>query len=202
MKNFFVLNKVLNKIKYSNEYEILRKLDYINIIKIVDAFEENDFLYYVTQYIEGVTLEKFIKTSMVNDYQIINLVLDLAKTLEYMHYNFETPLIHGDINPNNLIVDNFLNIFLIDFDASFYYNKCLERMIYGTYGFYSPEQILFPSKVNIFSDIYSFGKVVLYIMEEYFILELYQIAKKCVSINPNDRPNSITDVLQEIKLIL
>ncbi|WP_338536797.1 protein kinase domain-containing protein [Helicovermis profundi] len=193
-----------NNILYSIELDILINLNCHGIASVIDAFVSKNSLYYVLEYIEGNQLDSIeFKIDMFNKSDIIGLVYKLSIIIDYLHSIKPYSVIHCDIKPDNIIVDNFLNIFLIDFDSAFYYNEFLGQNIsFGTKEYSSPEQILFPNQINTSSDIYSFGKVVLYIMSGYFIKELFQIAMECTELIPCNRPSSMKYIINKIKLLL
>lgn len=68
----------------------------------------------ILQKIEGKTLDQYFKTSPLKLLKYIHLQ-ELATVLKHLH---KTGLIHKDIKPNNIMIDNKLNLKLLDFGIS------------------------------------------------------------------------------------
>lgn len=160
MKLMSIYNKekVIKKIK--KEIEIMKILSkpscYVSIPCYYGYFEYNNKIYIVMQYIDGLNLISWFKTKPSN-LQIVNLMNELLKTLEYIH---NKNVVHSDINPNNIMIDmKSSESYIIDFGIS-----CLEKCIgfAGTPGFIAPEvtdqKIRLPS-----SDIWSLGSTLKYV---------------------------------------
>ena len=109
--------------KFRQEAKILSTLNHDNIIKVMLQFEANNTSYYVMQQIKGITLTELIYNPDVSKRKCLKLseaikILDgVFKALSYMH-NQQKPILHLDIKPENIIVENngyFLKPYLIDF---------------------------------------------------------------------------------------
>lgn len=133
--NFFLNNKNKNFIK-------------INIIIDYDIFTILEM-----DYIEGCNMfDYFINISKrINCY---NILFDIVFALNYLHSN---NIIHGDIKPNNIIINNEGIPIIIDYDLCKYFNtESIKSKPFGTQIFMSPELV----QDNIFlnkSDIWSLG---------------------------------------------
>ncbi len=86
------------------------------ITGVLDFFGENDTVYIVMEYLDGVTLDKYFdavgKLSFKNAFELLKPVLD---ALDGIH---EAGFVHGDISPDNIMIMKSGECKLIDFGAS------------------------------------------------------------------------------------
>lgn len=113
------------KRKFDDEVKSLKKLNaHAQIPNFVEYIEEKQEFYLVQQYIHGQTLRQKIEND--GNFPIdkgIEILTDLLNILRYIH---KIGIIHRDIKPDNIMVDNHGKLFLIDFGA------VKEVIVYGT----------------------------------------------------------------------
>lgn len=99
-----------------NEAQILATFSrHSNIVSVREYFEENSTAYIIMEYLDGINLEKYLETNGKQDaVSLVNWFKPLLKTLEKVH---KEGLIHRDIAPTNIIVENN-TLVLIDFGAA------------------------------------------------------------------------------------
>ena len=103
--------------KFKKEARRLRKLKHQNIVEVHDLFEENGTAYYVMDYIEGESLAQRIKrTGMpIGEKDAMNYFMQVLDALETVH---DMGILHLDLKPGNIMLDNNGTVKLIDFGAS------------------------------------------------------------------------------------
>ena len=84
------------------EFDILRKLDHPNIMKMYEAFESSNSIYIVTEYLSGGTLLEYFEKNNFSEHQIANVFLQVMRALAYCH-GFEVA--HRDLKPENLMYE-------------------------------------------------------------------------------------------------
>lgn len=146
-----------------DEVQILKELDYPNITKLYEFFEEPKSFYVVLEYLEGGELfDRIVKKAFYNEKEARDLVFILLKTIKYLH---DKGIVHRDLKPENLLLkskDNDAEVTLADFGFATYSkgdditNQC------GTPGYIAPE-ILKCVPYGKTVDMWSFG-VILYIL--------------------------------------
>lgn len=123
------------------EAEILKKLNWINIPKIVDIHEDADFLYMIQEFVEGITIANMIRDEKFTQEQTIDIGIQLADTLDYLH-NSHGKIIYRDMKPENVMIDENGSVKLLDFGIAkiklIHGNQ--DKVSYGTDGYAAPEQ--------------------------------------------------------------
>ncbi|MFW5799250.1 MAG: serine/threonine protein kinase [Spirochaetota bacterium] len=148
---------------FEREADILQKINHPYIPKYIDSFvqeSEEDVVYFlVYEYIEGDSLTSIIDKGVVFSYdKVKNILLDILDILDYLH-NLTPPIIHRDINPNNIILTNNGDIYLVDFGAV--QDKIIKETniggstFIGTQGYIPLEQM--SGRATTSSDIFSLG---------------------------------------------
>lgn len=171
----------------SEMFEVYSKLANINsagIVNVLSCHTENGKCIDIEEYVNGKTLETIISEGQWSDIDYANCVIDLCDTLTELH---SYGIIHRDIQPKNIIVDNN-RIKLIDFDIA--RNKkessVKDTRLLGTPEFASPEAYGF-SQTDERSDVYSLGKLLdMTVKDERF----KEVIKKSTEMDPVNRYQS------------
>ena len=151
--------------KFRREAENLSKLNHPNIVKVLDVFDENNTTYYVMQYIEGMNLNDYIqKKGRLNETEALGIVKDMGKALSYMHRN---RMLHLDIKPKNVMIENDGKAILIDFGLAKQYTangdpESSTSIGMGTPGYAPIEQANYhqDGTFPVTLDIYAFGATI------------------------------------------
>ena len=108
----------------------------------------------------------------------IKIAIGVARGLEYLHNKANPPVIHRDLTPSNILLDEDFNSKLSNFGLAklgpvgdkFH----VSTRVVGTCGYIAPEYVR-TGQVSVKSDVYSFGVVLLELMigrRAYAILEM------------------------------
>lgn len=102
----------------ANEADVLKRLNHISLPPIIDIFQSRQGTFLVERYIEGFTLDEILKSGQpLREGQISDWGLQLAHVLRYLH-RLDTPIIHCDLKPSNIMVTHDDRLVLIDFGIS------------------------------------------------------------------------------------
>ena len=109
------------------------------IVKVYDCFMENDTAYIVMEYLDGVTLAKYIKDrGTIPPEEAIMMMLPVIDSLDKVN---KAGIIHRDIAPDNIMVTKDGDVKVIDFGAARYattiHSKSLTVIVKPGY---SPEE--------------------------------------------------------------
>ncbi len=193
----FFVKKILDV--YSLDvYRYLSSNPIIGIPQIIDFFEENNTLTVIEEFAPGITLKEKIESGTLSNEQIGNYMINLCEILEKLH-SHNPPLIHRDIKPSNIIITNYDNVMLLDFNAAKYRSGDASRgsdtVLLGTQGYAAPEQYGF-GESSPQTDIYSLGIIM---RESAKTLptnnhKYDSIINKCTQMDPSRRYRSVKDL--------
>jgi aurora kinase len=129
---------------FRREIEIMYKVNHPNIVRLFSHFEDDDYCYFVMEYISKGNLfsvknkqkSKCFEASTVACY-----MRDVISAVYYLH-NMDPPIIHRDIKPENVLLHEDGKLKLTDFGWSNYIDGNVVRSTYcGTPVYLAPEMI-------------------------------------------------------------
>ena len=124
------------------EMKVLKQLSHPALPQINDFFEENGNIYLVMEYVDGITLEQYLrKFTKVETEKAVRWAVELTEVLSYLHSK-NPPIIYRDLKPANIIIQPDGRLKLIDFGAAFVtdFGRNREQFVTGTPGYSAPEQ--------------------------------------------------------------
>ena len=139
-----------------------RKLRHSKLVKIVNPRIEPTCLYYLMEYVEGITLREWMdKTMNPSITSVVRITRQLALALRAMH---RQQVIHQDIKPSNIMIDEHDQIKIIDYGSCMMSSmaelpKPFEREVaLGTASYSAPECHL-GKKPDTRSDVFSLAVI-------------------------------------------
>lgn len=213
--------KIINNNELTNgkeEAEILKRLSHPMLPKIREYFTYDAFTIIVMEYIQGSTMEEYIRRNgPTGNKQAIMFLRQLTDVLLYLHSQ-EPPIIYRDLKPANIMVEEGQKLRLIDFGTARRYKNEMshDTMALGTPGYAAPEQLMGSAQSDIRTDIYALGATMYYIVTGIDIGKppfeaasiqtvrtgimpyLEEIIFRCLQKNPKSRFQSITELLCEL----
>ena len=150
------------KHKFTQEAINLSKLHHPNIVNVLEAFEENNTVYYAMEYIDGGSLDKKIEQNQkLSEKQCIELTKQIGSAVSFMHDNM---MLHLDLKPSNIMLKQNWDAVLIDFGLSKQYTEngepeTLTKVGGGTPGYAPLEQISYRDGKGfpVTMDVYALG---------------------------------------------
>lgn len=137
------------------EVAILRRINHPMIVRLYDFFIEDMRGYLAIEFIDGLTLRQLVTESgVLSEQDVVKIGISLCKSLSYLH-ELSPPIIHGDVTPDNVMIDKNGEIRLMDFDASQELTRNKTNTVVGKHSYMSPEQ--FKGLLGQTSDIYALG---------------------------------------------
>ncbi len=122
------------------------RISNVNVVKVVELSRPKSYLYYLTEYISGITLSQWIKENPRPAVQeVVYLLNQIASGIRAFHRR-ET--LHQDIKPDNIIIDKKGVVKIIDFGSCYVAgvaeiaNPLEQDIALGTASYSAPEHIL------------------------------------------------------------
>ncbi|KAL8503929.1 hypothetical protein ACS0TY_022597 [Phlomoides rotata] len=102
------------------ECEVLRNIRHRNLTKILSSCSNPDFKALILEYIPNASLEKWLYSHnlFLDARQRLDILIDVASALEYLHYGYSTPIVHCDLKPSNVLLDEEMIAHVCDFGIS------------------------------------------------------------------------------------
>ena len=148
---------------FSREIEIMYKLNHPNICKLFSHFEDNNYCYFLLQYIpHGSAFDLIPKNGkkQQNMKLIASVMKDLISAIYYLH-NMKPTIVHRDIKPENILLDENSRAYLTDFGWSNYIrNHRIRNTVCGT-PLYLPPEMVSETGHNEKADIWCIGVLLL-----------------------------------------
>ncbi|EOA23325.1 hypothetical protein CARUB_v10019327mg [Capsella rubella] len=155
--------------EFINEVASMSRTSHVNIVSLLGFCYERNNRAIIYEFMPNGSLDKFISKNMSTkmDWErLYDIAVGISRGLEYLHNRCVTRIVHFDIKPQNILMDENLCPKISDFGLAKLCknNESIISMLHmrGTYGYIPPEMF---SKnygaVSHKSDVYSYGMVVL-----------------------------------------
>ena len=197
------------------EANLIKQLDHLAIVRIVDIIDNGDVIYIIEDYIEGETLSTILENNGAQPQElVIEWAMQICEALEYLHTR-KPPIIYRDMKPANVMLKPDGNIKIIDFGIAREYKdqSLADTVSLGTKGYAAPEQFGGRGQTDARTDVYCLGVTLYHLLtgqnpceppyEIYPIRHwnpqlsagLEAIIQKCTQLNPADRYQSCAELL-------
>lgn len=141
---------------------IAKRINNPHVLKAIDSPRKRNFLYNVTEFIEGQSLSQWMIDHPKPSLETVRkIVLQICKGLQAFH---RQEMLHQDLRPNNIMIDDSGTVKVIDFGATQVAgltdmaSDVSHQAIVGTAQFTAPEYYL-GIKADARSDIFSLGVI-------------------------------------------
>lgn len=146
-----------------NELEILRKAKHPNIVKLVEEYKTDEYVYLIMEFLKaGDLLEDLSEKKTYSEREASKMVADLASAIAYLH---SQSIVHRDLKLENILIQNFndgtITLKLGDFGLAEKLDEKLNLKC-GSPVYVAPE-ILFGKPYGFEVDVWSLG-IITYIL--------------------------------------
>lgn len=199
---------------FLTECEVFRNIRHRNLVKILGACSSLDFKALILEYMPKGNLETWLhrrgggrsSEAWLTLKQRIDIALDVAAAMEYLHHGLETPVVHCDLKPSNVLLGEEMTAHVADFGLarvlhvqadSTNPSQSITSGLRGSIGYIAPEYG-YGVGISTKGDVYSYGILLLEMLtgrsptEEIFSGEIN--LQKWVQVGI---PSMVVDILDE-----
>lgn len=154
------------------------------------------------EYVKGQDLSLVLSRKALSEKQAIRIAIQLAEGLQYLH-TLPEPVLYRDIKPENIRVTLSGKVKLLDLGCACRLSEAAFTQA-GSRGYAAPEQLgQINAPLGFYSDIYSLGRLLICMTEKTKISPgLSRLISICISENPSERFQSMTPLLDELKILV
>jgi len=197
------IDKNKNKVSIKREFEIMRKLNHENIVKIHDVIIDTQLnnIYFIMDYYEYGDLSNFLKKQPLKEKFTRKYMKQLSNGLKYL---LDNNILHRDLKPQNILLSKNYDVKITDFGFATYYTKdSIINTLCGSPMYMAPE-IITKNGYDYKSDLWSVGIILYEMLHGYtpfnvqnFIELIKEIKKKNISIKV-DVSEECTDLIYSL----
>ncbi|XP_042031873.1 LEAF RUST 10 DISEASE-RESISTANCE LOCUS RECEPTOR-LIKE PROTEIN KINASE-like 2.5 isoform X3 [Salvia splendens] len=204
---FHVAVKLLGKSRgsgqdFMNEIATIGRIHHVNVVKLVGYCAHGSKRALIYDFMPNGSLEKYLfnrdKTISLSWDTKFEIAVGVARGIEYLHRGCDVQILHFDIKPHNILLDDDFIPKISDFGLAKFFStdKTTVTMTAarGTIGYVAPELISRSiGAVSYKADVYSFGML---------LMEMVSLKKDLIGNNDNSSqyfPNWIYDYFNQGK---
>lgn len=167
--------------RFAREAQALAVLNHPHIVTVHDFGERDGFFYLLMEYVDGVNLRQLLRSRKLSPEEALAIVPPICEALQFAH---ERGIVHCDIKPENLLLDQAGRVKIADFGiARMLGATAAEEQAAGTPGYMAPEQKTTPQQVDSRADIYALGVVFYEMLTGDLPGEKFQIPSRKVQVD-------------------
>ncbi|XP_077250479.1 uncharacterized protein LOC143889951 [Tasmannia lanceolata] len=214
VKVFYLIRNGASK-SFLAECEALKNIRHRNLVKVITScstvdFKNIDFQALVYEFMSNGSLEDWVRKRRrheggygLSTMERLNIAIDIASAMDYLHHDCEAPVVHRDLKPSNVLLDEEMTAKVGDFGlAKLLVEEGVDQQykstthgLKGSIGYIPPEYGL-GGKASTRGDVYSYGVMLFELFtgksptDTFFVgdLSLYRWVHSAF-------PNNILDVL-------
>ncbi|EER90858.1 hypothetical protein BDA96_01G089300 [Sorghum bicolor] len=157
--------------QFQAEVKTLGRCRHPNLVTLIGYHLSDSEMFLIYNFLPGGNLERFIqeRSKRPIDWRMLHkIALDVARALAYLHDNCVPRILHRDVKPSNILLDNDHTAYLSDFGLARLLGNSETHAttgVAGTFGYVAPEYAM-TCRVSDKADVYSYGVVLLELISD------------------------------------
>ncbi|MGM0579529.1 MAG: protein kinase domain-containing protein [Bacteroidota bacterium] len=207
---------------FRNEQQFLANLNHSGIAHILDGgITDKGIHYIIMEYVDGLPIDEYLKKNQFNTQEKLQLFLKICDAINYAHNRL---ILHLDIKPSNILVNEEGQVKLLDFGIAQKMGEPIQQKHLIVSPFYAAPEQLKQKQVSVATDIYQLGILLhlilsgkfpfdkdnfptdlnreLLLAKDQINAELLSIIQGCLNEAPEDRYVSISSLIHDIVNLL
>ncbi|KAL2538739.1 putative LRR receptor-like serine/threonine-protein kinase [Forsythia ovata] len=166
VKVFNLQSEQVRAIKsFATESQVLSTIRHRNLIRIIGCCSNTEFKALILEYMPNGSLEKWLYSHnyFLDMLKRLNIAIDVALALEYLHHGHTFPIVHCDLKPSNVLLDEDMVAHVSDFGIAKLFDEgesTAQTNTLATIGYMAPEYGT-EGIVSTSGDVYSYGVMLL-----------------------------------------
>ena len=196
-------------------YEYLKECENPHVPRILECVEDNGKLIIVEEYVHGESLAEHLeKKGTYTLEEACRILITVCDVLEHLH-NLRQPVIHRDLKPDNILIQENGYLKIIDFNTAKQYEdgQATDTVIIGTRKYAAPEQFGF-CQSDARTDIYAMGVLMNYLLTKRYPDDYLYVSKsrgkrsatdiiqKCTEFSPINRYQTVAELRKDLQFVL
>ncbi|KAM5561772.1 hypothetical protein ABKV19_022389 [Rosa sericea] len=156
---------------FINEVGTIGRIHHVNVVQLIGFCSVGSKRALVYDFMPNGSLEKHIFQDQENNLalswdRMLEIAFGVARAIEYLHQGCDVQILHFDIKPHNILLDENFNSKISDFGLARFYprdrNTISVTAVRGTIGYIAPEMFYRSiGGVSNKADVYSFGMLLM-----------------------------------------
>jgi serine/threonine protein kinase len=149
--------------RFHREARAAATLSHPNLVRAFDIDRDGDFSFIVMEYVRGQDLQRLVEQG--GPFAVARAVACIRQAARGLQHFFEHDLVHRDIKPGNILLDQEGTIKILDMGLARFFCDTQDHLteeqsggrILGTADYMAPEQAINSHQATIQADLYSLG---------------------------------------------
>lgn len=173
--------------EFSNEVELLSKLEHRSLVKMLGCISKGNERIIITEYVSNGTLREHLdgeRGTILDFNQRLEISIDVAHALTYLHVYAERKIIHRDVKSSNILLTDNFKAKVTDFGFAKTGDENKSQVftsVKGTAGYVDPEYLK-TNQLTPKSDVFSFGVLLIEIMSGRRPVEMKRTAEEKITL--------------------